>query len=205
MNPKEYESNVLITESKDFPPILARIDDRMIRLLHAGLGLSSELAEVTDAASDPEDGEIDWINIAEEAGDLLWYTAIAVNTLDFDHNQISKFEPTAGDHDSIMKHSSLGLLAVLGALSYAIGNYNDFLKKHLFYGKPLNLEKMEQTLCQLCMAVAGLCYVSGFTIEEVRTVNIQKLKQRYGDKFSEAAALTRDLVTERKILEGEVT
>jgi hypothetical protein len=172
----------------------------MIRLLHAGLGLSSELAELVDAVNKDT---IDWVNVMEESADLAWYISVAVNALGFDHDEISSFEAEASNHPSVSKHSLVALHSAIEAAVWGTGNYNDLLKKHLFYGRELNMDKMKQTLQQLCMTIAGLCYVSGFTIEEGRERNINKLKARYGEKFSEAAALNRDLETERKILEGK--
>ncbi len=206
MNPKEYEKNVLITESCDFESIRGRVTDQMIRLLHAGLGLSSELSELTDAYADPTNGEVDWVNIMEEAADLLWYIAVAVNTLGFDHNGVSEFESWAEHIDvdtSLEKHSRTHLSGAIAAATCQVGDYNDLLKKHLFYGRELNLDKMKKTLQKLCMSVSGICIVSGYTIEKARETNIAKLKARYGEKFTEAAALNRDLETERKILEGQ--
>ena len=40
-------------------------------------------------------------------------------------------------------------------------------------------------------------------IEKSFDVNIDKLKARYGDKFSSEKAINRDLETERNILEGK--
>lgn len=203
MNPTEYEKNVLITESNDFSAIKGRIDDRMIRLLHAGLGLSSELAELTDAYASPKNVNIDWVNIAEESADLLWYCAVAINALGFNHDEVSSLESEASE-PLVQKHSTLCLKAALLAAVCATGEYNDLLKKHLFYGRELNVEKMKRVLQALCLAVSGLCFISGTTIGEARQTNINKLKARYGEKFTEAAALNRDLETERKILEDGV-
>ena len=43
----------------------------------------------------------------------------------------------------------------------------------------------------------------GFTFEEIMEKNIEKLKARYGDKFTEKSALNRDLEQERKTLEDK--
>jgi hypothetical protein len=150
----------------------------------------------------PENDQIDWINIAEEAADLAYYTAVAVNTLGFDHEEISSFESAANDDGLIEKHSKTVLQAALLASVSVSGDFNDLLKKHLFYGRALDVEKMKNTLKQLCMAISGLCIVSGTTIWDAREKNIAKLKARYGDKFTAAAALNRDLDVERKILES---
>jgi NTP pyrophosphatase (non-canonical NTP hydrolase) len=204
MNSKEYEKNVLVTESADTDVVIGRIDKNMIRLLHAGLGLSSELSELVSAYAAPKNDQIDWVNISEEAGDALFYTAVAINTLGFDHDDISSFESAAGEHGLVEKHSIPTLQGAILAAVASTGDYNDLLKKHLFYGRPLDREKIGNVLKQLCMAISGLCIVSGTTIAEARQTNINKLRARYGDKFTEAAALNRDLDAERKILEDGI-
>ena len=123
MKPKEYEKNALVTESCDFSVIRTRIDDKMIRLLHAGLGLSSELSELVDAYAFQANSQIDWVNISEEAADLAWYCAIAVNALGFDHNQISDFEYQATDQDLLTLHSKTSLQATLESTIYFCGKF----------------------------------------------------------------------------------
>lgn len=201
MKPLEYEKNVLITESVDFASITERVsNDRMIRLLHAGLGLSSELSEIVEAIS--LDGATDWVNVMEESADLLWYVAVAVNALGLDHEKISAYETSDGFSQNLWKKTAESAFETLNVIVWSVGTYNDLLKKSLFYGRELNMDKLTETLTQLCCAISGLCYVSGHTIEEARERNIAKLKARYGDKFTAAAALNRDLETERAILEG---
>jgi len=202
MKPKVYEQNVLITESCDFQAIHSRLDDRAIRLLHAGLGLSSELTELVDAYLDPPNGEIDWINVSEETGDLTWYCGVAVNTLGFDHNEISCFESVPLEESTVILHSTKDFSNILLSAVYFVGEYNDFLKKHLFYGRELDQDKIKQNMQQICACVSGLCVVSGTTIEKAREINIEKLKARFGDKFTAHAALNRNLEEERNILEG---
>lgn len=199
MLPKIYEQLCLKTESKEFVPIYSRIDDRMIRLLHGGLGLSSELAELVNAL-DSED-KIDWVNVAEESNDLSWYCAIIVNALGFDHDEISRFESDLNNDWHLVKGGLHSLRHALDAATFSVGDYNDLLKKHLFYGRELNMEKLKQSLQKICMAISGICFVSGTTIAQGRATNIAKLAARYPDKFTEASALNRDLDAERKILE----
>ena len=190
MNPNEYLNNVLITESCDFTAIQSRIDPKMIRLLHAGLGMSSELAEL-EAAIHKEN--LDLVNVSEEAGDLQWYIAVAIDILELDHDVISTFECATKENITLQES--------IDSTVWSVGEFNDQLKKHLFYGRELNLKKLENLLSQLCMAVSGICVCCDKTPFQVRTTNINKLKARFKDKFTEHAALNRDLETERKILE----
>lgn len=82
------------------------------------------------------------------------------------------------------------------------GEIQDQLKKHIFYGKPLDKTNLVEELGDLMWYVGVMCSELGVGLDEVMEKNIAKLKARYGSKFTEAAALTRDLETERKILEG---
>lgn len=62
----------------------------------------------------------------------------------------------------------------------------------------VNIEEESGDLFWYLALIAKACY---FTFEEAQTTNIKKLKKRYGEKFSEHAALNRDLDGERKVLE----
>jgi NTP pyrophosphatase (non-canonical NTP hydrolase) len=84
MDPKTYVENVLRTESSDWAAIERRLGDkRAVRLLHAAMGMTTESGEFVDALKKyvfygrPLDG----VNIMEEAGDLLWYVAVALDEL----------------------------------------------------------------------------------------------------------------------------
>jgi NTP pyrophosphatase (non-canonical NTP hydrolase) len=96
---------------------------------------------------------------------------------------------------------------VANLLHYTIGvgteaaELLDAVKKHIAYGKPLDLVNIKEETGDLLFYVARIIDMYGWTFEEVMETNINKLKARYGTKFSEAAALNRDLEAERKILE----
>jgi NTP pyrophosphatase (non-canonical NTP hydrolase) len=61
-----------------------------IRLLHAIIGLQTELAELTEAfLKHVETGEeLDVVNIKEEVADSEWYNAIIANELDFSFEEL---------------------------------------------------------------------------------------------------------------------
>lgn len=97
------------------------------------------------------------------------------------------------------------LHAAMGIATEA-GEIVDALKKHIFYGKELDLVNLEEELGDLSwymavmiavMAILGHCT----SFERIWAVNIAKLQARYGDKFSEEAAINRNLSAERKVLE----
>ncbi len=84
MNSKEYIQNAIRTESTDFTSMNTRLnDDGTKRLLHAGIGLSTEAGEFLDALKKHifYGKELDRVNLKEEMGDLFWYLAIACDEL----------------------------------------------------------------------------------------------------------------------------
>src|ERR1700757_1173035 len=82
MNANVYAKLAEVTESKDFEKIAERISTvESIRLIHAALGLASEVGEFADALKKAifYGKPLDKVNLSEESGDLLWYLALASN------------------------------------------------------------------------------------------------------------------------------
>lgn len=79
--------------------------------------------------------------------------------------------------------------------------FSDQLKKHVFYGKPLDVTNLKEEIGDLLwyISIAMDVLDTDFSKEQNRVIN--KLKTRYPDKFSQEAALTRNLEQERKVLE----
>lgn len=88
-------------------------------------------------------------------------------------------------------------------ISTEAGEFLDALKKHIFYGKDLDKVNLAEEMGDLFWYMAIVADELGFEFEEVMTRNIQKLKARYGEKFTEEAAEKRDLERERKILDKQ--
>ena len=59
------------------------LSDEKLRLLHAGLGMLTEAQEFLKPVLNSiiENKDLDKVNLKEELGDLLWYEAIACDTL----------------------------------------------------------------------------------------------------------------------------
>lgn len=95
-------------------------------------------------------------------------------------------------------HASVGLSTEANELMDAI------IKKHLFYGKPLDKVNLIEESGDLFWYLAILHDIFGKAFEYTMDLNIKKLRSRYGDKFSSNDALNRDLDKEREILEDEV-
>ena len=200
MTPKDYIKNVLVTEARDFSPLQERFSKvRNIRLLHGAIGLASELAEISCATSAEE---IDATNVLEEMGDLLWYTGIMIDELGLDADHILNVQPYLERNDYNDKRDYFK--AEASEMVIAVGEGIDLLKKSLMYGKDLNVEKLGNCLLSLNLSIEAVLNLYGFVGAQARARNIEKLRARYGEKFTEAAALERDLAKERAILEQKV-
>lgn len=211
MNSKEYVENVLVTEARDFTVVKERITDtQILRLVHASVGIASEISELFNASDKLTlDKVLDRTNVMEECGDILWYIGIAASALNavegiMDLPEGMRLSTHKNDYpDEVVATLLSGSGQALSVLS---GDLQDLLvKKHVFYGKPLNVEAVTTKLRLIHNTVIAVLQTVDFTVEQARERNIAKLKARYGSKFTEAAAQKRDLDTERKILEGNMS
>ena len=75
------------------------------------------------------------------------------------------------------------------------------MKKHIFYGKPLDEVNLKEEVGDLLWYIAIICDELNTSFDEIMSTNIEKLRARYGGKFSEVKALNGNLQTERAILE----
>lgn len=66
--------------------------DQKSDLIHAGLGLAGEAGEFVDAVKKYAiyNKPLDKANLIEELGDLLWYIALACDTLGIDMDEVAK-------------------------------------------------------------------------------------------------------------------
>lgn len=79
------------------------------------------------------------------------------------------------------------------------------MKKHLFYGKPLDHTNVMEE-CFDVMWYVSLCLdAAGFTMEQAMERGLAKLQARYPNGFTEEAALCRNLTAERRELEQPET
>ncbi|GIN93350.1 nucleotide pyrophosphohydrolase [Siminovitchia terrae] len=67
----------------------------------------------------------------------------------------------------------------------------DELKKVVFHGHDLSVDKVKKELGDNLHYIAGIATFLGLTLEEIAYENIQKLKERYPTGFSEEASRNR--------------
>lgn len=78
----------------------------------------------------------------------------------------------------------------------------DVYKKHIAYGKDLDLVNVKEEIGDILWYIANLCTLKGWDLGEILQSNIDKLEIRYPEKFTNENALNRDLKEERKVLES---
>jgi NTP pyrophosphatase (non-canonical NTP hydrolase) len=117
------------------------------------------------------------------------------NALKTESNNFEAIAQRVGAPENIrLLHAAIGLATEAGEIQ-------DQLKKAVFYGKPLDKVNLEEELGDLFWYIAIMSDTLGVSFDQIMEKNIAKLKARYGDKFTEKAALERNLDAEREILE----
>ena len=81
------------------------------------------------------------------------------------------------------------------------GEMLDALKRHLYYGQPLDIVNLKEELGDSSWYHSLMLNAIGSSWEEIWKMNIDKLRKRYPEKFTEIAAKERDLAKERQSLE----
>jgi NTP pyrophosphatase (non-canonical NTP hydrolase) len=122
------------------------------------------------------------------------YIQDAVKTESIDFSSIYK---------RVMREEVIRILHASMGLSTEAGELLDAMKKHIFYGKKLDMVNLQEELGDIFWYAAQLADAAGFTFEDTMEKNIAKLKARYPDRFTEKDAVNRNLDVERKILEGD--
>lgn len=97
---------------------------------------------------------------------------------------------------------TLRLLHAAMGLCTEAGEFMDMLKKHILYGKPIDEVNLKEELGDSQWYSALAADALEAKLIDILQTNIDKLKARYPNKFTEIDALNRDLDKERNILEG---
>jgi NTP pyrophosphatase (non-canonical NTP hydrolase) len=102
----------------------------------------------------------------------------------------------SGNKEIDLLHAALGLQT-------ESAEFSDMLKKAIFYGKSIDQVNLKEEIGDLLWYAALALRALNTDFETVMERNIEKLKARYPQKFTEENAIVRDLDKEREILENE--
>jgi NTP pyrophosphatase (non-canonical NTP hydrolase) len=92
-------------------------------------------------------------------------------------------------------------LHMVMGISTEAGELLDTYKKTLAYNKELDIVNIKEEIGDLLWYISNLLRVLDMDFEQVLYLNVEKLKARYPEKFTEDNAINRDLEAERKVLE----
>lgn len=95
-----------------------------------------------------------------------------------------KIEKTRNFKDTELANYALGLVC-------EAGEAGDILKKHLYHGHSLDLEKLKLELGDVMWYLGNLCNLLNIDLGEVAEKNIEKLEKRYPKGFSEKESRER--------------
>ena len=82
-----------------------------------------------------------------------------------------------------------GVMGLCGESGEAI----DIVKKHLAQGHELDKEKLIKELGDIAWYLAETAYALDVSLEEVLSLNIEKLKKRYPDGFDSEKSINRNI------------
>ena len=91
-------------------------------------------------------------------------------------------------------HCIVGMQTELGELA-------DAYKKHIFYGKELDITNVSEEIFDLLWYAVNLARIENIDLVKGMQNNIAKLKVRFPEKFTEQNAIERNIEAERKELE----
>lgn len=174
-----------------------------LNLFHSSCGVITEVGEFIDIIK----REIfygkkpDIYNICEELGDIFWYAVIPfreLNMIYVKQNNLNLLDFSKCVDETAKKQL---IVYTLENMKNHFCRCNDSVKKSpdaVFSTLETAFMAIYYPFIQL-LELIGEYY--GFSMEKILQVNIDKLKVRFPDKFSNEKALNRDLEAERIVLE----
>lgn len=78
------------------------------------------------------------------------------------------------------------------------GEAVDHIKKALFTGGRIDTTKLMLELGDILFYIANLATECGLSLDHIAQANVQKLRKRYPDGYSDAAAVNKDNSAEEK-------
>lgn len=159
------------------------------RLMHAAIGIMTETVELLLAAYNE-----DRVNTKEEIGDILWYLAIGCDemccTLD-EVRQIATASPIE------LETNPVKLLVETAA------EILDTLKRNTFYATTVDHITLGTHFANALVILDWICEDEGWDLSEIQERNIEKLRVRFPEKFTQEQAENRDLEAEHAVLSNE--
>jgi NTP pyrophosphatase (non-canonical NTP hydrolase) len=167
-----------------------------LRLLHSAIGLATEIIELNKAIYDNKYGDeipLDITNIKEEIQDCFWYVGIGCDVLDIPFARVINLINT--------RNIVFDFQLYVNKCEIIIGEILDLCKRHIFYRAKYDPTQMRNLYIELIEELYKAVLALKSDLEEELTKNIDKLRARFPDKYTDYHAVNRNLEVERQILE----
>jgi NTP pyrophosphatase (non-canonical NTP hydrolase) len=167
---------------------------------HMALGVMGEMGEIIDQIKKAYiyGKDLDQVNIVEEVGDVAWYVAGFVAKFDTQAYMGEVDSKHPANAETLAKAKARVTRSILG-ITHAFSDVMSEIQMAVDAGNMEVAKRGTEVLCAILYALAKLLDVD---LEQAFDVNIAKLAKRYGDKYSDYAAINRDLAGERAVLEA---
>ena len=119
--------------------------------------------------------------------------------------EISKYQAEASRTMSQCENPLIDSLHMILGMQTEVAEIADVYKKHIASRKELDLVNIKEELGDTMFYIANMCNLHGWDLRDILQTNIDKLKTRYPDKFTNELAINRNLDAERLVLENAVT
>ncbi len=204
---------------KDYQPLARRTMKELSpvqkHLEHMALGVIGEIGEFADglkkhdiygkgvgpdglAKAVSDGGVLDKVNLMEEGGDAFWYIVGFLPELNVDIDVL----------EGAFKHGELlgkDLLAAGVSATEVVAQANAQIGTAAYSLLTIGTSSRAMAFANVQILGKNMGMLYGyFDLDLAQSLdrNIAKLAKRYGDKYSDLAALSRDLDGERKVLES---
>lgn len=158
----------------------ASLGDNNKNYSHMKMGVITEIGELLDIFKKnlAYNKEIDIVNLGEEIADMAWYI-VNWDTFNKVLSSVTIMAETTSFED------------VLSSLDFIYGAYSDITHDDCLFDTSQQLGLLK-----------SIAEFYNLNFEQLLERNIEKLKIRFPDKFTEEQALNRDLESERQVLEN---
>jgi NTP pyrophosphatase (non-canonical NTP hydrolase) len=173
-------SDLVVALKKDPREIVGTLTDIKVDAWHMVTGIIGEATELLENYPSCDEDEVDVENLVEELGDLCFY----ISGLYICLGEQPKVTVPTVEMDTKELYLQIVCLA---------GSVLDCIKKWIVYNEPYELRKdvLLRELARLAGVIHALSDDLGFSMKFIMRYNKAKLQERYGDKYSDAAAHNR--------------
>lgn len=184
----KYQAEAMVTnDRKHTSRLVSKIDSRDINtpeLINACLGLAGETGEVGSILNRwCCVGEVSYEHLKKELGDILWYVALACDSLGANMDDIIKVDPCDKCSDTA-ENAMYFVNCAHFSISKNVGGINDIVKKWIFHEHDLDMYGIFKSLIGIIDGVSLAGCKIGANVSDIMQMNVDKLRSRYKGTFT---------------------